>query len=147
MTYIRHIVVLRFHLPLYFFLSVLCGSWDVATRSTKTQPLCPDCICKSKEKWVMRCRVNNRNTTVSLHTHALTIIHHKAASCNAYRQREAENIIWILLKWQSFLRQTDWWNTGWAHLAQPFNQNPSDCLHIHFLHIWMELHNIPAIKH
>lgn len=61
MTYTRHFTVLAFQLPLRFFLFVLCG--DVAAWGTKTHPLCPDCICKSKEtkdKRVMSCTVNDR---------------------------------------------------------------------------------------
>lgn len=47
MTYTRHIMVFAFQLPLWLFLFVLCG--DVAALGTETHPLCPDCICKSKE--------------------------------------------------------------------------------------------------
>lgn len=75
---------------------------------------------ESQEKWATGCTVNNRL--------------HIPTSYNAYRlwRWREENIVWILLKWQSVLRQTDWWNAGWAHLAHPFNRNPSNCLHNHF---------------
>lgn len=49
MTYTGHIMVLGFHLPLCFFLFVLCGD-AAAAWGTETQPLCPDYFYTSEEK-------------------------------------------------------------------------------------------------
>lgn len=74
---------------------------------------------------------HKRETTHELYSQRQNLSQHVTTSCNAYWKWGEENIIWILLKRQSFPRQTDWWNTR-ARLAHPFNQNLFNCIHIHF---------------
>lgn len=66
-------MVFVFQLPLCFFLSVLCG--DVAAWGTKTHPLRPDCICKSKETKDERVMSRTLNDRICLSTWPPHVMH------------------------------------------------------------------------